>query len=672
MVGLNVISNLFQIVIILFSVSVHIGCGYFKVNSSSAKTSGSNTTNTNADTNTNNSSNLADKKVVQIIAVSSSDVNGVYKVGDTINISIEFSKPVLVSGGTPFIALNSGLDARATYLSGSGTNVLVFRYVVKINENSERLNYSSTTALDLNTAVISDSENKASEVKLDLPPIGRGSDLSSIKIISIDTTLPDAPINLDDGVWSNVIAQSPILTFTVGADNQISTIYKAKIVDNTTNTDVTGFANIISGIVVKGLSLVNGHNYAFVVKAVDNAGNESIPVASNGWTVDSVKPTQPGFITLGATPANVKRSTPTFTFANSTDSLSGIAYYEVEIRKSSDSSIVKPYTRVIGDGAGLTYSETVDFLNSGESYFVNIRAMDLAGNPGVIRASTLSWVALQCPTNFVAVPPRMPYSSKGFCVAKYEMKIQGNNVGNTAYNSTFVPESRLSGTPWVNLNRVQAINECQSLGVGYSLISNAQWQTIAQNVEMNQNNWTSGIVGAELIFEGHCDNAPAVGLAIDNITSKYSLTENNNTQPADEGKNQKRTLMLSTGAELWDFSGNVVEWIKDDINTNFATDNFWSLVTDVTSPVVGTVGGLTGKAKFLFGPVGNYPTLQLASFNYGGFGRGTVNLDPASGSNAAVRGGRWSEDNYAGAFRISQMNPTFSSNYTGFRCVYAP
>ncbi len=93
------------------------------------------------------------------------------------------------------------------------------------------------------------------------------------------------------------------------------------------------------------------------------------------------------------------------------------------------------------------------------------------------------------------------------------------------YNSNFIPESRPTGTPWVNLNRAQSLAECQSLGTGYSLISNAQWQTIAQNVELVPSNWTSGIVGSELMYEGHSDNVPARGLDIDNMTNRYYLTE---------------------------------------------------------------------------------------------------------------------------------------------------
>ncbi len=64
--------------------------------------------------------------------------------------------------------------------------------------------------------------------------------------------------------------------------------------------------------------------------------------------------------------------------------------------------------------------------------------------------------------------------------------------------------------------------------------------------------------------------------------------------------------MLSTGVEIWDFAGNVFEWVSDDVSINFATNNFWPLITIVSSPVVGTIGGLTGTVKVLFGLIGSF------------------------------------------------------------------
>ena len=68
-----------------------------------------------------------------------------------------------------------------------------------------------------------------------------------------------------------------------------------------------------------------------------------------------------------------------------------------------------------------------------------------------------------CPTNFIPVPGSATYATAGFCVMKYEAKIQGNNNGNQTYNSAFVPESRIAGTPWVNISQTNAIAEAQTV-----------------------------------------------------------------------------------------------------------------------------------------------------------------------------------------------------------------
>src|SRR5690606_33913666 len=88
-----------------------------------------------------------------------------------------------------------------------------------------------------------------------------------------------------------------------------------------------------------------------------------------------------------------------------------------------------------------------------------------------------------CPANFVRVPALSPYTSEDFCVSKYEMKIQGDDNGNQAYNAAWVAEARPGGTPWVNVTRFEAVTECQALGSQYDLIGTAEWQTIARNIE---------------------------------------------------------------------------------------------------------------------------------------------------------------------------------------------
>jgi len=167
--------------------------------------------------------------------------------------------------------------------------------------------------------------------------------------------------------------------------------------------------------------------------------------------------------------------------------------------------------------------------------------------------------SLTCPTGFIPVPGSATYSTTNFCVMKYEAKILGNNNGNQAYNSSFVPDSRVTGTPWVNINQTDAIAESQTYPscTGCHLLTDAEWMTIAQNVLSVASNWSSGIVGSGFIYSGHTDGTPNNTLDADsNDSNGYYGTGNVSNS------NQKRTLTLSNGEVIWDLAGNIQELIN--------------------------------------------------------------------------------------------------------------
>jgi hypothetical protein len=63
--------------------------------------------------------------------------NGVYNSGDVLQFTVEFDQPVVVdsSGGTPQLQVHIGATTRfATYVSGSGTNMLLFSYTVQTSD----------------------------------------------------------------------------------------------------------------------------------------------------------------------------------------------------------------------------------------------------------------------------------------------------------------------------------------------------------------------------------------------------------------------------------------------------------------------------------------------------------------------------------------------------------
>ena len=112
---------------------------------------------------------------------------------------------------------------------------------------------------------------------------------------------------------------------------------------------------------------------------------------------------------------------------------------------------------------------------------------------------------------------------------------------------------------------------------------------------------------------------------------------------------------------IWDFSGNVYEWVKDNSVAAQAPDGFIALESGWDN----TSQGWPGQSdKLNFGPAGNYTSKN--SGEHGGLGYGLLNYS----SGAVVRGAGWSYGANAGVFAASLgPNATHSAVTIGFRCV---
>jgi len=241
-----------------------------------------------------------------------------------------------------------------------------------------------------------------------------------------------------------------------------------------------------------------------------------------------------------------------------------------------------------------------------------------------------------------------------------------------AKNVSSVAKSVPSGTPWVNISRDTALTTCSSLGTGFGLISNTQWQVVARNAENVGSNWSGGAVGTGVLNRGHSDNSPASALAnTADDTDGYFGTGNTGftsaawsglgATPA-AGSEQKRTYILSNGKVVWDLGGNVWQWVSDDYSTlgmSPAISMVWGEYSNTTNfPITGVY---SFKNRLNFAPSGSYNSAQNAGQLFGG------------SAGAVLRGGDWYTVSYAGLFAAYLNNTrTASVSSRGFRCAFLP
>ena len=316
-------------------------------------------------------------------------------------------------------------------------------------------------------------------------------------------------------------------------------------------------------------------------------------------------------------------------------------------------------------GGTITISSTAQIVSGRIVYRNN------AGTQSYIDRTTTTRV---CPTGYIAVPGNGMYGTNDFCVMKYEAKavatsattvglltpttglntIANNTTATTSANGRAVA-SVASGYPIANINQTTAASYCSNAGA--SLISNAEWMTIARNIEGQGTNWTGGAVGNGGLWRGHSDNSPATALEA-STDNNLDYTGTGNTSPSIE----RRTHSLSNGETIWDISGNVWEWTSDTIQGK--------------DQPTGTTPGFNWRQ---WTAITNYGTLSYdltrpsnTSWN-SSQNMGQIYSDGTSTNTTTFafrRGGNWADTSSAGVFTLRLGNaPSATLGFIGFRCV---
>jgi hypothetical protein len=266
-------------------------------------------------------SGLGSTAAIKVDAVSpeatSLDVpaNGTYKAGEALNFTVYYSEAVNVTGGTPYLSLTIGATpVQALYVSGSGTNELLFRYTIA--DGSEDTNgIEVSSSVNLNGAALQDATGNAAGIAL--------SGAGSISTVLVDAIVP-AIINVSvpvNGIYKagdhlnflvnfneSVLVNTgvPYLTITIG-----STTVQAGYVSGsgtsalqfeyevqTGELDADGIA-VGSAIVLSGSSIkdVAGNAAGLTLAAVGSTSD--IRVDAIAPSIDSVDLPANGTYTVG-------------------------------------------------------------------------------------------------------------------------------------------------------------------------------------------------------------------------------------------------------------------------------------------------------------------------------------------------------------------------------------
>jgi hypothetical protein len=412
---------------------------------------------------------------------------------------------------------------------------------------------------------------------------------------------------------------------SVTATTNVSVTQACACLSNVCTVGVTGVADFngaasFSYNVTAGGAVSNAAVVTLSITAVDDA-----PVASGINNVSILKNIN-ATVKLqysdveGQLATTCAVSTPAHvTFSNSCTCTSGVC--SITVKGTEDNSYALSDANHAIDFPYFTYTVTTNGLTSA---------------PYIVKAT--------CPIGYVPVSGNGTLNTVDFCVMKYEA---------STYGAGSSPKSYPNGALIASIDLYDATNQCKALGPKFDLITNAEWMTIAREVELQDANWSTGTAYSGCLLRG---NIPGV---TDNCTYDAGTPYDTGTS-----RDTKAKHVLANGSEVWDMGGNVMEWVlwKTQSNTTSTVQNTVDQsVADINycsdgEVIMGNCPGITaGDLVPLDGTLSSVEKIGLIT----GLGAPTANI-------GTLRG-------YQGIYGFNRAWDAFDNEAEfGFRCVYRP
>jgi len=313
-----------------------------------------------------------------ITSITSGTANGVYGIGSTIFVNVNFNAAVTVdtTGGTPTLLLETGsVDRLATYVSGSGTDTLVFSYKVQSGDRNTDLDYASTAALALNGSTIRDSGSNNAQLTLATP--GTAGSLGANASVIIDGVRPTATVVVSDtalriGETSlvTVIFSEAVTGFT-NADLTINNGTLSAV--SSSDGGITWTATFTPTTNISDTTNIITLDNTGVTDAAGNAGTGTTD--SNNYIIDTQRPTATVVVSDPALSIG-ETSVVTITFS---EAVTGFTIADLSVNNGSLSNLTTSdnitWTAILTPLANISDTSNLITLD-------NTGVTDAAGNTG--------------------------------------------------------------------------------------------------------------------------------------------------------------------------------------------------------------------------------------------------------------------------------------------------
>ncbi|MGY5352331.1 Calx-beta domain-containing protein [Wenyingzhuangia sp. IMCC45533] len=302
--------------------------------------------------------NINDNDSATVTNITSDTTDGTYSVGENINIFVDYTDAVTVTG-TPQLTLETGtVDRTANYANSLSSTRLRFVYNVQAGDRSTDLDLLSTNALSLNGGTINDRIGGNASL---IVPIGSSvGSLSANKNLDIDGTVPT--VTTSDAINTQQFSSTlgGIVTNQGGTTVTERGIVYAVTTDNS-NPEIGG-ANVVKVQIGDGTGIFNSTISG--LSANTDYSYNSYAINGSGTSYGTVK----NFSTLALI-------APTITFDNISKT-----YGEADFSLSATSNSTGNITySIIGANEGTTLSGSNNqTVNIGNASAITIRATQVA------------------------------------------------------------------------------------------------------------------------------------------------------------------------------------------------------------------------------------------------------------------------------------------------------